>query len=251
MSNFIPLRDDATPLRRYSRALSGRKYLKITESHRKFEAAVFLFEVHFGSLLTYIDQGSVSWTIFHRNSNSMEIWFCSHPRYRKVIAMIFCTWHCSCAIVAGPNCCSDMMPNSGVILKPIVRRIWITMEKSFEKMGPRAKVYKDVGRPSLRAVNKQRVKINIPLYYIYIYLYIFIYIYTYIYGISAWMVNQFGLDIYRRANHSPNTISTSNGSWCMGIKGEMSGTVCVTFTWYMCIYELFIAFVCFGVCSLL
>ena len=34
---------------------------------------------------------------------------------------------------------------------------------------------------------------------------------------------------------------TSNGSWCMGIKGEMSGTVCVTFTWYMYIYELFIA----------
>ena len=31
-------------------------------------------------------------------------------------------------------------------------------------------------------------------------------------------------------------ISTSNGSWCMGIKGEMSGTVCVTFTWDMYIY---------------
>ena len=44
---------------------------------------------------------------------------------------------------------------------------------------------------------------------------------------------------------------TNNGSWCMGIKGEMSGTVCVTFTWYMYIYELFIAFVCFVVCSLL
>ena len=47
------------------------------------------------------------------------------------------------------------------------------------------------------------------------------------------------------------TTKTSNGSWCMGIKGEMSGTVCVTFTWYMYIYELFIAFVCFVVCSLL
>ena len=47
------------------------------------------------------------------------------------------------------------------------------------------------------------------------------------------------------------TRRTSNGSWCMGIKGEMSGTVCVTFTWYMYIYELFIAFVCFVVCSLL
>ena len=44
---------------------------------------------------------------------------------------------------------------------------------------------------------------------------------------------------------------TSNGSWCMGIKGDMSGTVCVTFTWDMYTYELFIAFVCFVVCSLL
>ena len=43
------------------------------------------------------------------------------------------------------------------------------------------------------------------------------------------------------ARYSADAISsyvsvTSNGSWCMGIKGEMSGTVCVTFTWYMYIY---------------
>ena len=30
--------------------------------------------------------------------------------------------------------------------------------------------------------------------------------------------------------------NTSNGSWCIGIKGEMSGTVCVTFTWDIYIY---------------
>ena len=30
--------------------------------------------------------------------------------------------------------------------------------------------------------------------------------------------------------------ATSNGSWCIGIKGEMSGTVCVTFTWDIYIY---------------
>ena len=29
---------------------------------------------------------------------------------------------------------------------------------------------------------------------------------------------------------------TNNGSWCMGFKGEISGTVCVTFTWDMHIY---------------
>ena len=31
-------------------------------------------------------------------------------------------------------------------------------------------------------------------------------------------------------------VITSNGSWCIGIKGEMSGTVCVTFTWDIYIY---------------
>ena len=32
---------------------------------------------------------------------------------------------------------------------------------------------------------------------------------------------------------------TSNGSWCMGIKGEMSGPVCVTFIWYMYIWVVY------------
>ena len=39
--------------------------------------------------------------------------------------------------------------------------------------------------------------------------------------------------------------ATSNGSWCMGIKGEMSGTVCVTFTWDMYIY----IWVVYSLCS--
>ena len=44
-------------------------------------------------------------------------------------------------------------------------------------------------------------------------------------------------------------LSPSNGSWCMGIKGEMSHLheICI----YIYIYELFIAFVSFVVCSLL
>ena len=40
-------------------------------------------------------------------------------------------------------------------------------------------------------------------------------------------------------------MKTSNGSWCMGIKGEMSGTVCVTFTWDMYIY---IYMSCYSLC---
>ena len=35
---------------------------------------------------------------------------------------------------------------------------------------------------------------------------------------------------------SVKMMTTSNGSWCIGIKGEMSGTVCVTFTWDIYIY---------------
>ena len=47
--------------------------------------------------------------------------------------------------------------------------------------------------------------------------------------------------IWRHRSGSPITlaqvmVATSNGFWCMGIKGEMSGTVCVTFTWDMYIY---------------
>ena len=52
-------------------------------------------------------------------------------------------------------------------------------------------------------------------------------------------------DVRTPAKAKPKYIMTSNGSWCMGIKGEMSGTVCVTFTWDMYIYELFIAFLLF------
>ena len=35
---------------------------------------------------------------------------------------------------------------------------------------------------------------------------------------------------------SATMYQSSNGSWCIGIKGEMSGTVCVTFTWDIYIY---------------
>ena len=46
----------------------------------------------------------------------------------------------------------------------------------------------------------------------------------------------------------PSITNTSNGSWCMGIKGEMSGTVCVTFTWDMYIYIWVVYSLCFFCC---
>ena len=44
---------------------------------------------------------------------------------------------------------------------------------------------------------------------------------------------------------------TSNGSWCMGIKGEMSGMVYVTFTWDMYIYIWVVYSLCFFCCLLI
>ena len=44
---------------------------------------------------------------FHRNSNSMENSFCSHPSYSGMITMIFCTWHDSDAVVACAKFRSD------------------------------------------------------------------------------------------------------------------------------------------------
>ena len=41
---------------------------------------------------------------------------------------------------------------------------------------------------------------------------------------------------------------SSNGSWCMGIKGELSGTVCVTITWDMYIYTWVVYSLCFFCC---
>ena len=50
---------------------------------------------------------------------------------------------------------------------------------------------------------------------------------------SLLMLHQSGLASWGMECHMG---STSNGSWCIGIKGEMSGTVCVTFTWDIHIY---------------
>ena len=59
----------------------------------------------------------------------------------------------------------------------------------------------------------------------------------------TWYV--YGVEMYKLVNSEKNEMNekqvtlnefTSNGFWCIGIKGEMSGTVCVTFTWDIYIY---------------
>ena len=85
--------------------------------------------------------GAVIWDrfqelFFHRNSNSMEILFCSHPNCSEVIAMKFCTWHDSCVVMTCAKFCRDMILYNGVTMKRIFHWIWIMMEKSFMKWAP-------------------------------------------------------------------------------------------------------------------
>ena len=78
--------------------------------------------------------GHISQTIFHRNSNSMEISFCFHPNFNEVIAMEFFTSHKNSIAMACARFCSDMIPWHGVTWKPIFH--WIMMEKLFLKWSP-------------------------------------------------------------------------------------------------------------------
>ena len=79
---------------------------------------------------------------FHPNSNWMDISFCSHPSCSEVIAMKFCTWHDSPAIMTCAKFCSNILPYNGVIRKLNSHRILITTEKSLVKWAPRGLVNK-------------------------------------------------------------------------------------------------------------
>ena len=60
-------------------------------------------------------------SFFQRNSNLLEISFCSHPSGSEVIAMKFCIWHDSSAVVACAKFCSDMITNNWVTVKQYAR----------------------------------------------------------------------------------------------------------------------------------
>ena len=87
-------------------------------------------------LVGSISWGLFHWWFFHRNSFAMEISFCSFPNCSEVMAMKFCTWHDSCAVVTCAKFCSNMIAQSRVTLKPVSHQIWITMEKPLVKWAP-------------------------------------------------------------------------------------------------------------------
>ena len=93
---------------------------------------------------------------FHRNSNWMDISFCSHPSCSEVIAMEFSTWHDSSAVMPCAKFCSNILPFNGVIQKLIFHRILITTEKSLVKWAPGGLVNK-LSQISHQVENLKRV----------------------------------------------------------------------------------------------
>ena len=73
---------------------------------------------------------------FHRNSHWTKMLFYSLPGCSDVIAMKLCIYHDSCTVVTCAKFPSDDIPYSGVKLKQIFNRIWITMAKSILKCPP-------------------------------------------------------------------------------------------------------------------
>ena len=64
-----------------------------------------------------LDPEAISQTIFHRNSNPMEISSCSHPGCEQATALKFSIWHNGCAVFACAKFCNEMIPYYGVTLK--------------------------------------------------------------------------------------------------------------------------------------
>ena len=59
-------------------------------------------------------QGPFHEFFFKFNSNLVTISFWSHPSWREVTPIKFCTWYDSCTIVACAKLCSDIIPCNGV-----------------------------------------------------------------------------------------------------------------------------------------
>ena len=75
------------------------------------------------------NQGLLHLWFFHHTFNSIKISCCSHPNFHELIAMKFCTWHNSSAVMAYGKVCSSVIISNGVTMKLNFHQIWIIMEK--------------------------------------------------------------------------------------------------------------------------
>ena len=102
-----------------------------------------LFWLYIRLWLGVIRQQAITLGPFHKrfllhNSNSMEISICclALANCQKVIVMEFCTWRNGWAVVACAELGRHLIPYDEVTPKQIFLRIWITMAKTFMKLGP-------------------------------------------------------------------------------------------------------------------
>ena len=59
-------------------------------------------------------QGPIPQSFFIKNSNYMDISFCSNLNCTTTISTNFCTCHNSCTVVACAKVCSDLMPRNRI-----------------------------------------------------------------------------------------------------------------------------------------
>ena len=102
--------------------LNARLYAIQSQYHPFVDASHKCFSI--------IDKGSISLTIFHHNSHSLENLFCMHLSCNEMIIRKFCIWHDSCA-VACAKFSSAMIPYNEVRLKPIFNEFELQWKKTF------------------------------------------------------------------------------------------------------------------------
>ena len=90
--------------------------------------------LHHTYTLRFSRLGPVSLTVFHCNSNSVEILFHCHLNSNAVMDTKFCTWHDSCDAWHVQKICCGLMAGSGIT--PSFHRIWIAGKKNFSETGP-------------------------------------------------------------------------------------------------------------------
>ena len=85
----------------------------------------------------YSRLGSVSLTVFRRNSNSMEISFFSYIDSNLMVATKCCTWYDSCAVMVCAKVCCDLMATKGITARQSIHRISMDRSKiSLVKRAP-------------------------------------------------------------------------------------------------------------------
>ena len=75
------------------------------------------------------DQEPISLTVFHHDSNLMDISLCYYLIFDVLITTKFCTWHDSCTAMACAKICCDLMANDWITVRWSFHLIWIPNKK--------------------------------------------------------------------------------------------------------------------------